>query len=373
MHVVIDGRPVQSAYAGDRTYLENLLNGLVALPGVSKVTLYGDARLGADFSILGEPRWAEHIFTAPTGWLWTPLAVPGALRRDGADIFHATYLVPPLCRCATVVTIHDATFRLFPEFFPRGRHRLMSLLIGLSAHRARAVITLSECSRRDLIRTLRLPAEKVFVTPLAPGAAFGPGDRAAAERQVAERWGVTGPFVLTVGYSNPRKNVPRLIAAIERVGSAHAPALVIAGHAGMDDEAGLRSRWPALGERLIFTGSVSEADLVALYRAASVFAFPSLYEGFGLPVLEAMASGAPVVTSATSCLAEVAGEAALLVDPTDVSALAGAISRVLSDPALAGELSRAGPAQAARFSWERTARLTYEVYERALAGRPLPL
>jgi len=301
--------------------------------------------------------------------MWTPVGLPGRLRRDAVDVFHAPYLVPPLSPCPSVVTVHDLAFRLLPECRLQSRGNLRSALITLSARRARAVITDSEWSRGDLIRLLRLSPQKVHVVPLAPAAHFTPGDVAAARQRVHERLGVQPPIILAVGYSSPRKNIPRLL---EAVATGPQPVLreatvVIVGRPAGGGAEALRERFPALGNRLVFTDWISQDDLVALYRAANVLAFPSLYEGFGLPVLEAMACGTPVVSANTSSLPEVAGDAAVLVDPTDRGAIAEAVAAVLEDGALGETLSQKGLRRAAEFTWQRTARQTYEVYASVLS------
>ncbi|MBU0608938.1 MAG: glycosyltransferase family 4 protein [Armatimonadetes bacterium] len=368
MHIALDVRTIQAGFAGDRIVLENLIPHLARLPDVARLTLYGDSRFSTENPLPRCDHCEERIFTTRRGWLWTPVGLPRRLRADGADVFAAPYLVPPLSPCPTVVTIHDLAYRLLPELYPPQRSRLRSGLITLSARRARAVITDSESSRRDLLRLMRLPEAKVHVVPLAQAEHFTPGDVAAARSRIRDLFGVGEPFILTVGYSSPRKNVPRLLetVAAATAGPLRAASVIVVGRPGLDTADDLHARFPGLAGRLRFTGWIETDDLVALYRAAGVFAFPSLHEGFGLPVLEAMACGTPVVTANTTSLPEVAGDAAMLVDPLDTGALAEALTAVLGDAALARDLRERGLRQAARFSWAETARQTYEVYRHVL-------
>ncbi|MCE5239127.1 glycosyltransferase family 4 protein [bacterium] len=369
MHIAIDARTIQAGFAGDRVVLENLIPQLARLPEVTQVTLYGDSRFGSENPLPRADKCQQRLFTTRRGWLWTPVGLPRRLRADGADVLHAPYLVPPVSPCPTVVAIHDLAYRILPELYPPTRSRLRSGLITLSAHRARAVITDSEASRQDLLRLMRLPARKVHVVPLAQAEHFTPGDATEAQARVRAAFGVEPPIILTVGYSSPRKNVPHLLDVVATApsGPLREATVVVVGRPGMDSPDTLRDRFPGLTGRLVFTGWIGTDDLIALYRAASVFAFPSLYEGFGLPVLEAMACGTPVVTSSTTSLPEVAGEAAVLVEPTDGAALAAALTAVLHDSALPEDLRARGLRRAAEFSWERTARQTFEVYRDALA------
>lgn len=369
MHVALDVRTIQANFSGDRIYLENLIRQLSRLPQVSRLSLYGDPRLGREVPLELSANTRFTLLEASRGWLWTPVAVPRRLRHDNVEVFHASFLVPPIAPCPTVVTVHDATLRLFPHLNPPSRRTaLRNQILTLAARSAKAVITDSEHSRNDLLRVLKLRPHKVHVVPLAAAEHFTPGDGEVARRRVAELLGVNRPYLLTVGWAGLNKNVPFLLETLSTLATPEARdlAIIIVGHAGGHTAEELQERYPALAGRLHFTGWVDNEDLVALYRGARVFAFPSLYEGFGLPVLEALACGTPVVSSNTSSLPEVAGEAALLIDPTDRAALGAALQQVLTDETLVAQLRELGLRQAARFSWERTAQLTAQVYEQVL-------
>jgi len=294
---------------------------------------------------------------------WSYLGRP-ALPRSlaGADVVHATNpaAVPPVrAGQRLVVTVHDLTVERFPELFPPRWRRLYRRGVRAAVARADALITPSRDAADDLVELLGADRSRIHVTPLAPGlrALEEPVDRADAEEELAD-YGVQPPFILAVGTIEPRKNLVRLVRAYRRLAAEGLPhSLVLVGPEGWGAEE-VRRELAAGGPGTVrMTGSLSAA-----YSSAAVVAYVSLYEGFGLPVLEALSMGAPVVASRTSSIPEVAGDAALLVDPTDESAIADALRRVLTDDALAADLRMRGPARSAGFSWERTARETLDVY-----------
>jgi glycosyltransferase involved in cell wall biosynthesis len=300
------------------------------------------------------------------------LSIPAALARIRANVFHAPhYVVSPLTRCPYVVTIHDCIHLRFPQYLP---NRLASTyarhVMQMAARRARRVLTVSNASKEDILHYLRVPSDKVEViyNALDTRLATPPTDDEIA--RVRERYLLTSPFILYAGNVKPHKNVDRLIEAysILRRRGIDQPKLLIIG-----DQV---SKFPNL-RRLVhrhqlhphvrFLGFVPEATLAALYRLASVFVFPSLYEGFGLPPLEAMAAGTPVVTSNVSSLPEVVGDAAVLVDPMDAGAIADAMARVLGDAALRAELIARGLERVKAFSWDRSVSRVREIYREVAA------
>jgi glycosyltransferase involved in cell wall biosynthesis len=296
-----------------------------------------------------------------------------AARRRKLDLVHDPIGVSPftLGRWAggfkRVVTLHDAIAFRYPQGYPWLNNFVHRRYVPWTLPNVDGVITDSEDARRDLGRYLQLPLEGVQVVPLGVDPRFRPLPVDEARAAVA-RLGVVGPYVLSVGAQQARKNVARLVEAFARV-RRRFPSyrLVIAGPA-LWRHPGFGQQIEALGLREAVTvlGYVPDDALPALYGAAGLFAFPSLYEGFGLPVLEAMACGTPVVCANATSLPELAGDAAVLVDPTDTTALAGAMERVLGDPALQASLRARGQARAATFTWERTARETAAVYRRVV-------
>ena len=319
------------------------------------------------------------ITRAPTktrGRLWFALGLPRYARRKDFTLFHGTnYEVPLWDVCPTVLTIHDLSLLLYPETHEARRVRRARWRLPLMARRATLIITVTESVRREVCEHLHVNPEKVVAVHSAPRRLFKP----AAEdeiRKVRGRLGVEEDFLLSVGTIEPRKNLLTLVRAFKEIVRApHASRrplqLVIVGAAGwLTDEFFAGVQASGIRDRLLFTGYIPDEDLRALYSSCAAFIYPSLYEGFGLPPLEAMACGAPVIASRIDSLIEtIREETARLVSPTDIAALAGSIAEVLGDPNMRLALSTAGRKHAAQFTWERTARQTLDVYQEALRRR----
>jgi len=289
----------------------------------------------------------------------------------GVDLFHATeHLLPRLSSIRTVFTLHDLIFLFHPETHKPLNRWFLTLMMPRFLRAADAIIAVSECTKRDAIRFYGIPEENITVIYEGVNPRFRPvGPEAMAA--VRARYDLPEHFILYVGTIEPRKNLTVLLEAFSNLQSAICNLhLVFVGKKGWLYEGFFRRlRELGLEDRVIFTGYVPDEDLPAIYSAAELFVFPSLYEGFGLPVLEAMACGTPVVCSNTSSLPEVAGDAALLVDPTDVCALAGAMERALRDETLRATLRVRGIERARRFTWARAAQETMQVYENVAALR----
>lgn len=319
------------------------------------------------------PRWST---TAPLKRIaWEQLAAPFALQRDQVDLLHAMAFVSPLISpCPTVITVLDLGFLHYPEAFKRGKRAYLQWMTYLSVKRARRVIAISENTRRDIIARYGVPPERVKTVYCGVDQRFQPlpGKEIAAFRR---RKGLPERLILFLGTIEPRKNVASLIAAYARL-LERAPAktadlaLVIAGAKGWfyDD---ILAQIEALGlaQRVLMPGYVRETEKPMWYNAATCFCYPSLYEGFGLPPLEAMACGIPVVTSDRSSLPEVVGDAAQMVSPLDIEALTAALHRLIADPSLCAEYAQRGRTQAKRFSWEQAARETVQTYHQSLQER----
>lgn len=296
--------------------------------------------------------------------------LPGLARKAGVDVLHSLASTAPISgRFRRVVTIHDLHYRVVPEAHFGVRGLGMRVLVPLAAHRSHRIIAISQSTAADIRRYLRVPPSRVDVIPEGVGAS--PAGDPEPEAALRERHGLGDRAVaLSVSAKRPHKNLMALLEAVAAMPAQRRPVLVIPGYATPHEQQ-LRERAQALGigDDVRFLGWVSGAELEGLYALASVFVFPSLYEGFGLPVLEAMRRGVPVACSNRSSLPEVAGEAALLFDPEDPRAITAAVERVLLDPAEAQRLRTAGHEQAARFTWAATARATVASYERALGRR----
>lgn len=304
--------------------------------------------------------------------IWEQTALPRVVRRHGLDLLHGPVNVLPVAaRCAMVVTIHDLAFLRLPDVVPPARRRYLAAMITMAVRRASRILTVSEHTKVDVVDLLGVGPDRVIVTPLGVDSRFRPIPREAKTAFFASL-GLERPFILAVGTLEPRKNLPALLRAFGQIASQTDHDLVLAGPDGWlnaEIDRTFLDLPERVRERVRFAGFVADDDLPAWYSAASVMVYPSLYEGFGLPVLESMACGTPVVTSNRSSLPEIVGQAALTGDPTDVDWLGAAIIRILSDAKLAASLARAGQERARCFTWERTARLTADSYRQALEDR----
>jgi len=282
------------------------------------------------------------------------------------DVFHAPdYVLPPLARGRGIVTIHDLSFLRLPECAEPSLAAYLAAVVPRSVRRAAAVLADSESTQRDICTLLDVPPERVHVVYAGVGPEYHGRYDAAARMAVRQRYHLPDAMILFVGTIEPRKNLVRLVeayACLRRQGITH--TLVIAGRRGWREDAVFATvERLGLGDHVLFPGYIPEEDLPIVYSLADLFVFPSLYEGFGLPPLEAMASGVPVVCTATSSLPEVVGDAALTVEATDTKALAIAMERALTMPDLRRELIIRGRARAARFTWEDAAHRVLGIYE----------
>jgi len=368
--VALDARKLRDFGIG--TYIRNVL---VQLDRLDRENEYialcrpGDVDLARSLA----PRFRVVPEKAGTYSLSEQVRIPWRLWREHVDLVHEPhYVLPPATRCRSVVTIHDCIHLMFPQYLP---HRLAYAYARASmwtaTHQAARVLTVSEASKRDILRFFKIPDEKVQVIYNAIDERFLTAPPEATTDRVRQRYQLDHPFVLYVGNIRPHKNLDRLIDAFGRA-RPHGPEglkLIVIG-----DEV---SRYPSLRQSVHrhkldkyvrFLGFQPHETLASFYRLASAFVFPSLYEGFGLPPLEAMACGTPVVTSNVSSLPEVAGDAALLVDPYNVDAIADGLVRVLTDEALRQRMIVKGLARARQFSWAESVARIHAVYEDVLKG-----
>ncbi len=311
----------------------------------------------------------KRVRVGPLGRYWWSTGLPRYVRSSGIELFHGTnYDVPPWRQCATVLTVHDLSLLIHPETHEKRRVSRSRRRLPLMARAANAVIVPTESVRGEVCNHLGLSGDKVFAVPEAARACFRPMELEATE-DVRRRLGIGTDFLLTVGTIEPRKNLLTLVSAFEELARERPVAtlqLVIAGSRGWLSESFFAALEKSpMRKRIILTEYLNDEELRALYSSCRAFVYPSIYEGFGLPPLEAMACGAPVITSRIPALEETTGGAAILVEPTSVEAFAGAISDLLDRDDLRSRLSALGRSRAAEFTWERTARLTLEVYEKA--------
>jgi glycosyltransferase involved in cell wall biosynthesis len=285
-----------------------------------------------------------------------------------AELFHATeHLLPPLGRVPTVLTVHDMIFKLFPEHQKRLNYLYLNATMPLYCRRANAIVTVSESSKRDIVTHYGLDPARVTVIHEAAAPEFAPSPPDRLD-EVRRRYGLPEQYMIHVGTIEPRKNLTRLVEALQRLRESGLtiPLVVVGGKGWLYGEFFQQLEQSPVRDAVLFPGYVPSADLPAIFSAATVAVVPSVYEGFGLPVLEAMACGTPVVSSDASCLPEIGGEAALYFDPYDVAAMSDAIAGVWGDTRLRDEMRDQGLAQAAKFSWKRAAAETWALYESLL-------
>jgi glycosyltransferase involved in cell wall biosynthesis len=374
MRIGIDGFPLLVPRTGIGHYTFELARELARAAPSDRFELISPAPLAPSLLEEIDRLWPANVraITPPSDVLrrrWWAIGLPLYLRRAKLDLFHGTNYEAPLWnRGRAVVTIHDLSLLLHADKHEARLARRARRRLPLMARSAAMIITATESVKREICEHLKVPAERVAVTPYAPRRMFRPipTDETGETRR---RLGVEDEFILFVGTIEPRKNLLALVRAFKEILSHTqlSPQLVIAGRKGwLNDELDSFIAQSGIKERLLLTGYLPEEDLASLYSSCRLCVYPSLYEGFGLPPLEAMACGAPVITSNIQTIVETVGTAARLVSPSDVQAIALAISQLLRDGAERRRLSSAGLARAAQFTWEKTAHLTLEVYREAL-------
>jgi glycosyltransferase involved in cell wall biosynthesis len=378
--IAIDARKWRDFGIG--TYVRNLVRHLARIDHETTYFLFCDDADETTLRDLAE-NFVPVVETSKGYSVSEHFSIPRQMERLGVDLLHSPhYVLPLLCRKPAVVTIHDCIHLLFPQYLPnRMALAYAKFMLGRAVHKSALIFTVSEASRHDILRFYPdADPERLYVVPNAIDEALLEEPDEEEMERVKERYQIRGRFVFYAGNIKPHKNVDRLIAAFGQLkqmpGHDDVKLLIIGDE--ISRHGSLRRSMEAAGVRqdVRFFGFVPDRTLAALYRMASVFAFPSLYEGFGLPPLEAMACGTPVVTSKISSLPEVVGDAAILVDPYDVEDIAQGMARVLDDTALAADLVRRGKERVKHFSWERSARAIHEGYMRVLGvsvpARPAP-
>lgn len=362
MRFSVDAHAIGCRLTGNEVYIRNLMNQFARLDPDSDFIAYL-SKPCAEIEIPSRFR-KSHVSANPFKRLGFDL--PLRLRKDRPDLLHVQYTGPIFCPVPLVVSVHDVSFLEHPQYFTRFRAMQLRLTVKRTIHAAARVLTPSEFSRRAILKHYAIDEQKVVVVPNAVSSAFRPIDRQVAGAIVERKFGIRGPFVLSVGDLQPRKNHLGLVRAFEDVLRAHPHLphrLVFVGkETWYSKELHRAVERSSIANRVHFTGFVEDAELVHFYGACELFVFPSFYEGFGLPILEAMACGRAVACSSLTAIPEVADAAAILFDPNSTTEMARAISDVVRDPELRARLERLGTHRATLFSWERAARRTLDVY-----------
>lgn len=346
VRVGIDGRAFTSPAAGVRRYVTGLTRAIGAMPdaGIELVTIASDGP------------------SAPTNLGRHATALPLAIRVAGVDLFHAPAYTAPLWGSTPVVlSIHDVSYARHPEWYPYRRDPLRRWFYRRSARRATLVITISEFSKREIVAAYDIPPDRIVVTPLGVSDQFRPPPE-SARAAAAER---DRPFLLHVGDLHARRNLGIVVRALARLRDVR-PMLVLVGvDRGLAEPLLAEAARLGVADAIDIRGRVPDAELVTLYQRCRALVYPSRYEGFGFPLIEAMACGAPVIASNASAIPEVTGSAAVLLDPDDDAGFADAIGRVLADAVHAADLRARGLARAAQFTWADVAARTIDAYRRA--------
>ena len=375
MRICIDCRSCLAPTSGIQRYIRNLIHGLASMDQENEYYLYylntfspwsrlSSFRLNPQYKGIGFPNPVYRILARAMPSKWLTL---NKITGEKIDLFHATNLLQfPHTNCKSVVTVHDLTFLLFPEFHTKKNIELMMNGLNGGLKLADRIIADSQSTKEDLVQQLKIPQDRINVIYLGVGAEYKQAPDGNKDSNILKKYSLQDPYLLFIGVIEPRKNLVRLIRAFyylkEDKKIEH--KLVIAGRKGwLYDDIFETVATLKLRNDVIFTGYIPDEDMPSLIRGSDFFVYPSLYEGFGLPPLEAMACGTPVITSNVSSLPEVVGDGALLVDPHSVEEISGGMAKLLEDDVLRKKLVRKGLERAKRFTWDRVARETLKVYE----------
>lgn len=370
MHIAIDAHSVGTQLGGNETYATNLIESLAEIDHTNRYTLYVTRQSAIDRFANRWPNFTVKQTLPHTPIVRIPVTLSAELRKHPVDVLHVQYTAPPFCPCPVVTTIHDLAFEHLPETFKRRSWMQLRLTVRHTARRAAEIITVSEYSRQDISATYGISPERITVTPEAASPQFIRITSETELQNVRRKYGIERDYILALGSIQPRKNLVRLIEAYTYLSERHSdmelPRLVIAGKKGwLESEVFRVAKASAAAHDVVFTGYVPDSELPALYSGALCFIYPSYFEGFGLPVLEAMQCGTPVITGNRTSLPEVAGAAGLLIDPFDSQSIADGIAHLLRNPDVRDDLSRRGLERAKLFDWRKTAKQTLQIYKRA--------
>jgi glycosyltransferase involved in cell wall biosynthesis len=370
LQIAIDGDTLGRRRTGDESYLASLMRGLGRIDPDNHYSIFVRDPQRVSQMFENHANWQFHQVKPASIWIRHPITFPLALRRHKPHVLHSQYFIPPLCPCPVVLTVHDISYAVRPELFTLRDRVLLSSLVPPAMRQAKIVITDTEYTKRDMVDHYQLPPEKIAVIPLAADPRYHERDREACRAELAQRHGTGSGFILYVGTFQPRKNLATLVKAYAqfRKRTGLAQKLLVVGRPkyryASDFDVIAQSGY---ADDVILAGFQPDDQLPLYYNAADVFVFPTRYEGFGLPLVEAMSCGTPVISSNASCLPEVAGDGALLVDPEDVEGFAAQLEVVLGNPQTAAQLRERGLRRAKDFSWDQTAKATLRFYQQVVS------
>jgi glycosyltransferase involved in cell wall biosynthesis len=369
MRIAIDAHTVGTQLAGNVTYITNMIEQLAALDHQNQYTLYVTR---SDALEMYDGRWpnfeARQILAHKSRIMRFLFSFNAQLRLHPADIFFVQFNAPPFTPCKIVTSIHDLSFEHLPETFKWRSHTQMKITIRRTARNAAHIVTCSEYSRQDIIDTYKIPPERITTIPLAAAEWFRPVTNEQELSRIKLKYDLPGDFILGVGSVQPRKNLVRLIEAYSMLSDKRdLPPLILVGKKAWLFEDSLKAAVEhGVEDKVRFTDFVPDGDLPALYTLSTCFVYPSFFEGFGIPPLEAMQCGSPVIAGDRTSLPEVVGDAGILVDPFDVTSIAEAIDRMLTDSELRAGFREKGFKRAKLFSWARAARETLDIFEKVM-------
>lgn len=364
MRIGIDIHTVGARQTGNETYIRNVLQHMLPMTTEDEFFLYQTKSVEL-------PDWMRQanlkMVRPHNPLVRIPFGFPLALKKDAIDVALFQYVIPPVMSCPAVTVIHDISFEFYPEFFNLLSRKRMQYLIPYAAKQSRHILTVSEYSKKQIIERYNIAEDKITVTYNGVAGMFSPSTDNETLDNTLQRFSLNKPYILAVGNLQPRKNIERLVrvyAKLRKQGLIEQDLVLVGqmhwqGHAIVEE-----IRKNGVINHVKTTGYVSDDELVALYNRADLFVYPSLYEGFGLPVIESMACGTPVITSDVSSIPEVAGDAAILIDPHSDDSLSAQLQRLASDISLRSILSDKGILQAKKFNWKTTAEQTLSILQR---------
>lgn len=371
MRIAIDALALKNDFSGIDIYIYNFIKEIQKIDNINTYFIFISDKLRLEKELSAKDNFIFKVVSHTSNPLWRifyeQIILPWRLLRLKVDIFHSPiFILPLVCPIKSIITVHDISFKIYPEFISWPKRLYYNFFVRHSLNKAGKIIAISKNTKVDLIRLFGIPEKKIEAVYYGRDISYRPLDRNLAKDKVSETFGINDEFILYVGRIEPRKNLSRLIEAFHRIKREDniKHKLVIAGHYDWQYKNIFNlAQQLGLKDKIIFLGYVKSNELIYLYNASDLFIYPSLYEGFGLPVLEAMACGVAVITSNDSSLREITSGGAFLVNPYNIQELREAIRRLLRDTFLRNNLAQRGLERIKEFSWQSNALKTKDLYE----------